>query len=479
MGLFKFINNKILSQDDAFGNTAPDFLGRTSGGGLFGGMNDTTNQPDMNTPANMDFGGTFEPKPRSSDLLGIFGKLKSGGFGEPKNDGGFLGDNRPPSDVQPSPYKTIADQEKEGQQQMPFFGMQNPMSNMFGMGQMGMPHMNPMMGMMSMMMQPMMQMMSMFNPFMNPFGGGMGGGMGGGGGGMFSGMGQGIRNMFGYGMPQMQMPRRLPYGRPSGGGGFLGDNRPGGYGGGPFRGRYGNSLRDLLNDGRFGGKTYYTGLNPGSGMAMQAIEPGYRNGQKGYYTDSSRNTFVVDDQYGPADYASNFTADDLMGFSPEDIRASGRNRNQEGFTPYEISDQQLDDYFAGLSPEAQSSWDNYAPKASPFGGSNPLWDYDNNVLDKRAVMRQGLRNRLASYENDDPRLQLGLNQLMRGTPSPAGEQGQMLRNIQPYTMTQDDNMAISDNSDPQGEAEARDFVQRQLAGSSRGLIGNAISRLFG
>lgn len=47
--------------------------------------------------------------------------------------------------------------------------------------------------------------------------------------------------------------------------------------------------------GRFGGREYYTDLNPGSGYAFQAIEPGYRNGQKGYYTDSSRNTFVVDD----------------------------------------------------------------------------------------------------------------------------------------------------------------------------------------
>ena len=105
-----------------------------------------------------------------------------------------------------------------------------------------------------------------------------------------------------------------------------------------------------------------------------AIEPGYRNGQKGYYTDSSRNTFVVDDQYGPQETT--------------------------------VADQ----------------------PGSP------------------------------SY-----------NQMMQSR----------IGNLSPYTMTQDDNMAISDNSDPQGEEEARMAVQQALAGPQRGLIGNAISRLFG
>ena len=39
-------------------------------------------------------------------------------------------------------------------------------------------------------------------------------------------------------------------------------------------------------------------------------------------------------------------------------------------------------------------------------------------------------------------------------------------------------MEIMDNSDPQGEAEARDFVQRQLAGPAGGILGSAIARLF-
>lgn len=46
---------------------------------------------------------------------------------------------------------------------------------------------------------------------------------------------------------------------------------------------------------RFGGREYVTGLNPGyTGPATQATIKGTYKGKSGYYTDGSRNTFVVD-----------------------------------------------------------------------------------------------------------------------------------------------------------------------------------------
>jgi hypothetical protein len=112
------------------------------------------------------------------------------------------------------------------------------------------------------------------------------------------------------------------------------------------------------------------------------------------------------------DYAKNFSADNLFGFSAEDIRASGRNRNNEGFTPFEISDQQVDDYFNSQSQGFQDAWNNYKPKEGAFSsGSNQLWDYENDTLDRRAVMRQNLRNNLAQHEKDDSKLYMGLRGL--------------------------------------------------------------------
>ena len=114
------------------------------------------------------------------------------------------------------------------------------------------------------------------------------------------------------------------------------------------------------------------------------------------------------------DYAKNFTADNLFGFSTEDIRGSARGND------FEISDQQVDDYFAAMPQATQDHWNNYRPKAGAFddlrkkhglGGSNPLWDYENDSLDRRAVMRQGLRNNLAQHENNDTRLRFGLGSL--------------------------------------------------------------------
>lgn len=383
MGLFKEFKNRI-SELPGFGNgfgntnTAPDFLGRTSSGGLFGGMKDMVNTDQQEQP-NMNFsyegGGKF------------LGDNKTPG------SGGFLGDNKPDfggisqkeSELQPELGGGLLPQP---QQQMPFFGMQNPMSNMFGMGQAMNPYamggMNPMMGMMSMMMQPMMQMMSMFNPFMNPFGGGMGGG------GMFGNMGQGIRNMFGYGMPQMRMPlmpRR---------GGFLKDlmNRVGGI----------NRERDqnysIFNQPE--PPNYGAFLNPdGSDFGgIRTMDFQDRDGdgiddryQRGPSTDMERYQMAVED---------------------------ARRKREDGFTGRQI-----------------------------LPGESSFEDF--------------IRNQRLNTTRGMP------DQMMQDRVS----------NLSPYTMTQQDNMAISDNSDPQGEEQARLAVQQALAGPQRGLIGNAISRLFG
>ena len=112
------------------------------------------------------------------------------------------------------------------------------------------------------------------------------------------------------------------------------------------------------------------------------------------------------------DYANNFTADDLYGFTARQIRDSAQNRDA-----FELTDDQLDAYFNSLSPRAQDSWNTYKPKPSAFdsirqkhglGGSNPLWDYENNTLNRQEVARQGLRNRLAEYERNNKMLQFGL-----------------------------------------------------------------------
>lgn len=245
-----------------------------------------------------------------------------------------------------------------GQAMNPYMGgMMNPMMGM----------MNPFMG--GGMFNPMMGMMGMMNPFMNPFAmmggmGGMFGGMGGALGNMFGGgMPQmqmprrpmqrygrnnfqdnalreligGPQNRYGFGPNETRIfgpdrvgreqlaPRRVGdfVAREPNYGAFL--NPDGSVSSGmksmDFQDRDGDGMDDRyqrgpnaqipsgesITDGRFGGNEYYTDLNPGSGNAFMAIEPGYRNGQKGYYTDSSRNTFVVDGNtydgpdYGPAD----------------------------------------------------------------------------------------------------------------------------------------------------------------------------------
>lgn len=84
-------------------------------------------------------------------------------------------------------------------------------------------------------------------------------------------------------------------------------------------------------------------------------------------------------------------------------------RNTEGF----ISDQQLDDYFNSQSQEFRDAWDNYKPKAGGaygggYGGRNPLWDYENNTLNRREVMRQNLRNERAQNNSN---LNRGLHDL--------------------------------------------------------------------
>lgn len=111
------------------------------------------------------------------------------------------------------------------------------------------------------------------------------------------------------------------------------------------------------------------------------------------------------------DYAKSFKADNLFGFNPYEIRASGRNRNKEGFKPFEISDDQVNNYFGSQSQEFQDSWDNYRPKEGAFGGKNQLWDYDNDTLNRREVMRQNLRNNLAGHESSDFKLGSGLRSM--------------------------------------------------------------------
>ena len=154
---------------------------------------------------------------------------------------------------------------------------------------------------------------------------------------------------------------------------------------------------------------------PGMGGAMDPfMTPRGGRGMFGAMNDIARRGLRTTQPQDNRNYAQNFSADNLMGFSAEDIRGSARGKD------FEISDQQVDDYFAGLSPEAQAAWDNYKPKAGAFaslrekhglGGSNPLWDYENNTLDRRAVAQQGLRNRLAEHERGNSKLASGLNNL--------------------------------------------------------------------
>lgn len=247
-------------------------------------------------------------------------------------------------------------------------------------------------------------------------GGGFGGGFGGGdmigvpayggmGGGMFGGMQQQapFGGMFGGG----QSPYNTSFGGRRGGGMFGGMNNfarqainPqssfGNMGGGMFGGA-GRALGSMF--GPRGGRGMFDDLND---MARRGMQARQAQGLGGGGNKSSVNQ----------DYAKNFSADNLFGFSAEDIRASGRNRNNEGFTPFEISDQQVDDYFNSQSQGFQDAWNNYKPKEGAFSsGSNQLWDYENDTLDRRAVMRQNLRNNLAQHEKDDSKLYMGLRGL--------------------------------------------------------------------
>ena len=370
MGLFSFMNDRVSQM-----SKAPDFLGRAQGGELFGGMGDASR--------------------------GLFGKIRSGGFGEPEPAPSPQVTTRDPLDPEPpvdmdfSGGKPIFDRDdtlkanpfeegeylvgrdrvkdepramypaipnngdpnapKQGPAQpmrpmpMPGFNMMNPISNMFGMGQMMNPFMgnNPFMGMMSMMFQPMMQMMQMFNPFMNPFG--MGGG--GFGGGYGPGFGGALPQLFP--MPQQRMPfrPRIPYSKQ------------------PLIDRPDRAMMDRFRD-------------------------------------------MLDSRLGTA-----------------------RPINQPN-------------YGAFLNPDG-----------SDFGGIRTMdfQDRDGDGIDDR--YQRGPSTDM--YQMADRMMQ------------------DRVRNLSPYTISQEDNMAISDNSDPQGEAEAKQAVQRALAGPQRGLIGSALSRLFG
>ena len=155
MGLFDFMGGRI--SDAISGSKAPDFLGRTKSGGLFGGMNDmvgriqptdqavspasppqvTTQAPQDPTPTvDMNFSGG---RP-IFDKLGIDEGKLFGAKDEPRAMYPAIPNNGDPN--APKPDGPLFGQiprnqsDQPPQQQMPFFGMQNPMSNMFGMGQM-------------------------------------------------------------------------------------------------------------------------------------------------------------------------------------------------------------------------------------------------------------------------------------------------------------------------------------------------------
>ncbi len=424
------MNSRIgdMMGDISSAQKAPDFLGRTQSGGLFGGSANPSNYYQDESPSR-----------------GLFGKLRSGGFGEPEAPNqDYTVTTKDPLDPEPTVdmnfsggkavfdklgideeklfgksdepvmYPAIPDNgdpnspvnkdrplfgpipgnqsDRPPQQQMPFFGMQNPMSNMFGMGQMMNPFggagfggmgngMNPFMGMMSMMFQPMMQMMQMFNPFMNPFG--MGGG------GYGPGFGGALPQLFP--MPQQQMP-------------FFGSRIPYGTGEQPITESPMDRLRDILGRDVLGRDRVprvgdIVARKPNYGAFLNPDGSVYEGPRTMDFQD--RDGDGIDDRYqrGPSgNYVTN--------------RGGGSYIDMT--TGIEYAD--------GTGPRHRGGM-----------GFNPLVDRINEQMSR----------------------------------------------LKPYTLTDEDNATIRDMSDPQGEAEAKAFVARQLAGPQRGIIGNALTRLFG
>lgn len=235
-------------------------------------------------------------------------------------------------------------------------------------------------------------------------------------------------------------PRQSFYGQPSyggfGGGGLgglfgkrnrgFGQPSFGGFGGGDQG--LGGLIRSVLGSGirgLFGGMNGNRGRERGG---LGGLFGGMNNGIQ--YGPSERKSFDPSatltnqtDDFDYKGYADNFTADDLFGFNARDIRNSGRKRNEEGFSPFEISDEQLDNFWSSQSDDFRNAYNDYTgprERTSIFDldgdgekndsyGPDKFWDYDNNTLDKRSVMRQVLRNNLGNHQRNDNKLTMGLS----------------------------------------------------------------------
>lgn len=323
---------------------------------------------------------------------------------------------------------------------------------MFGMGQAMNPYMggmmNPMMGMMNPFMgggmgggmfNPMMGMMGMMNPFMNPFA--MMGGMGGMGG-MFGGMGGALGNMFGGGMPQMQMPRRpmQRYGRNN-----FQDNALRELIGGP-QNRYGfgpNETR-IFGPDRVGREQ----LAPRRVGDFVAREPNYGaflNPDGSVSSGMKSMDFQDRDGDGMDDRYQRGPSGSLPAFQDGRTRQEELLRNQDRPIPHQ---------------NLVGRWDGRLSDFTFGGGGGPPQGYDGPDYGPADTMM---------YTQDMP---------AAGYKYSYDQQGRR-HEVPNYRMTPEDNMMIQDTSDPQGEAEAEAYVMQMINDPIRGAdIMRSLNTMF-
>lgn len=225
----------------------------------------------------------------------------------------------------------------------------------------------------------------------------------------FGSFGGGYQQPFGYGMQSMyggyQQPSFGGFGGGYGGfGGYGGYQQPyGGFGG--FGGGFGGGYQQPY--GGFGG---YGGYQQPFGYGMQSMygrrQPMYQPYQQQQQQPYQQQPFG----YGMQSLYGGYQQPAQGSTSDSNKPALVTNRTPPNSvanrtplpSPPELTDDQVDSYFDALNQEAQDAWNSYKPKQSPLGSNNPLWDYENNTLNRRAVA-QGF-NAANSNNTADPRV---------------------------------------------------------------------------